>query len=606
MANLLNIQSLSDLSSVETDLTDDVCVTSSYSAALYLSPSERALEIDNRRHMRDCALAPLMRKLRRPVPYRKQLGLNLSAMAELAGVTRSTVAAALCHHDYLELVSFGGQQNRRLVTEQARKAGYGHNVDSRRVRIARVEGHNKAAIFPIFYPEKAPSILWVLNFDGIRSGAAAIPGKQARLRWMLEQHGYLPDEAIADFAGCTSRGVRKARARLQLNPQSSGSSHTSGSSGSSRNPQSSGVSDRLSSAAQISAAPITAPLEGESSGSSHMPENWDVARLDPESSGVSYRPLRATRTDANPEQIPFPSTSMMGEEHEAAVPQARRDTLSADAPAARQVDGSYGNEKGYAQVGSCAEGDVYGVAEDSAGLTVHSLPLLDDEGQVEAAEVQSTEQSSINDLLDELLFFPNPMEGGEHAPAVLQADTESDDCEEGVLNSETDFAEGVNIAPVLNAPGISEADDCEEGILNSATDFAEMLCTEDAVPEKGPAEGAVLKVAEGCAGPAVQSPSPMLDGGAEAAQARLNRYAPKMPKRPAFSGLMRHDHLYAPESAAAVEEQELREQRREAKDHLLRRLLGEETTVQVKAPRPVFQVRSRMRDRYAVRSQPRA
>lgn len=171
-------------------------------------------------------IAERMRELHRPVLYRRRPNMTLPEMAESAGVDRETLAACLVHHGYLELVPYGGTQNRRLVTDQAFAAGLGHNVDAGRLRIAHVEGRNRAATFPVFYKDEVASFLWTLDLAGIRDRAATIPGKQARLRWVMDHHGYLPNATVATFAGCTSRAVEKARARAEAAESSVASSMT--------------------------------------------------------------------------------------------------------------------------------------------------------------------------------------------------------------------------------------------------------------------------------------------------------------------------------------------------------------------------------------------
>lgn len=158
-------------------------------------------------------LAERMRELRQPLLSRPKRGLTVREMAERAGVDRETMACALQHHGYLELVPFGGPNRRRLVTRAAEKAELGHNPDGSRNHVARLEGMNVSSAFPVFYDEHFEAILWTLDFDGIGSKAAAITNKRARLRWLLENHDYLPNKAIAGFAGCTCRAVEKALSR---------------------------------------------------------------------------------------------------------------------------------------------------------------------------------------------------------------------------------------------------------------------------------------------------------------------------------------------------------------------------------------------------------
>lgn len=156
-------------------------------------------------------LAARMQALRRPLPTRNKRGLTLAAMSALVGVERSTLTALLEHHGYLELVPFGGHQRRRLVTQTAFDAGVGHNADPSRTRSRNLDGEARAIVFPVFYAEAVPSIMWSLDWEGIRRDAAGVPNKRDRMRWLLSNHPYLPDQTLADLAGYSLRGLKKAR-----------------------------------------------------------------------------------------------------------------------------------------------------------------------------------------------------------------------------------------------------------------------------------------------------------------------------------------------------------------------------------------------------------
>lgn len=162
--------------------------------------------------------AEQMRRLRRPLPARNRRGMTVAEMAEHAGLNRETLACLLEHHGYLELVPFGGRQRRRLVTDRAFAAGLGHNADASHTRVARVEGARRAGVFPVFYPEHVPAILWTLDHPGIVRAMAAIPRKRDRLAWLLVQHGHLPTAELADLSGFSRRGIEKARERLNTVP----------------------------------------------------------------------------------------------------------------------------------------------------------------------------------------------------------------------------------------------------------------------------------------------------------------------------------------------------------------------------------------------------
>jgi hypothetical protein len=155
-----------------------------------------------------------MRHFRRPLLRRDRIGLPLQEIADIAHMPIATLTALLEHHGYIETVPYGGQQRRRLVTDQAFYAEFGHNVDGGAARIAHLEGHNRASVFPVFYPEVVSAILWTLDLEGIAAHAASITNKHQRLQWLLGAHSYLPNAEIARLGGCSRGGVEKARARL--------------------------------------------------------------------------------------------------------------------------------------------------------------------------------------------------------------------------------------------------------------------------------------------------------------------------------------------------------------------------------------------------------
>lgn len=141
---------------------------------------------------------------------RKKYGLTLNAIADRTGIAKATLVSLMEHHGLLELVQFGLEQKRRLVTEVAYHAHLGHNVNPAN-RIGHVEGQEKAANFPVFYEERLPDILWMLDFEGIKETVSKLSTKKAKLSYLLGHHGYLPDGEIAALAGYNRSGVIKAR-----------------------------------------------------------------------------------------------------------------------------------------------------------------------------------------------------------------------------------------------------------------------------------------------------------------------------------------------------------------------------------------------------------
>ncbi len=146
------------------------------------------------------------------LPARDKVGVTLNEFATLAGLNRATLVALLEHHGFVELAYYGGRQRRCLVTQTAYDTEFGHNVTPSN-RVVRLDGHNRTAVFPVFYRERLADILWCLDYDGIRGRAASISNKRQRLKWLLENHSYLPDQEVADLAGCTRRGVIAAKTR---------------------------------------------------------------------------------------------------------------------------------------------------------------------------------------------------------------------------------------------------------------------------------------------------------------------------------------------------------------------------------------------------------
>jgi hypothetical protein len=188
---------------------DQAEVTALYDALAIRDLGDEPGLVDGRHGLR----AERMRELRRPLHWRPRRGLAIAELAGWAGVDRETMAAALERHGFLELVPYGGKQRRRLLTDTAVMAGYGHNVDAAHCRIGRLEGHNRANVFPVIYPGCARAVLWALDLDGIRTTAGQMEKKRQRLQWLLTHHAYLPNAFLAEVADCTIRAVEKARAR---------------------------------------------------------------------------------------------------------------------------------------------------------------------------------------------------------------------------------------------------------------------------------------------------------------------------------------------------------------------------------------------------------
>jgi hypothetical protein len=156
------------------------------------------------------------RKKRR-LPTRRKIGITLNTIAKRTGVERATLVSLMEHHGLLELVQFGLDQRRRMVTKDAYNKNLGHNVNPQN-RIGHLEGYGKAATFPVFYEDQLEGIMWMLDLDGIKDGVSKLDGKKAKLKWLLTEHAYLPDQEIATQAGYTRRAVLNARQNRQLRP----------------------------------------------------------------------------------------------------------------------------------------------------------------------------------------------------------------------------------------------------------------------------------------------------------------------------------------------------------------------------------------------------
>lgn len=152
------------------------------------------------------------RSHRKPLVRLGRIGLTITEIASRHFIRRSTLVALMEHHGFLELAPYGGTQSRRLVTEAAFHGEFGHNVHPEN-RIGHLEGFNRSCVFPVFYPEKIGSILWCLDLRGIKEEAEAQGGKRKKLAWLLENHPYLPNEEVADIAGCSVSGVKQGRRR---------------------------------------------------------------------------------------------------------------------------------------------------------------------------------------------------------------------------------------------------------------------------------------------------------------------------------------------------------------------------------------------------------
>lgn len=155
----------------------------------------------------------------RTLNARKKFGLTLTTIAKRKRIKVATLASLLEHHGLLELVQYGLDQKRRMVTQQACDVGLGHNVNPVN-RIGHLEGHGKSSPFPVFYEERLSDIMWMLDVVGIRRKVMKLDGKKSKLSWLLQNHPYLPDEEIATLTGYHRNAARVARRRFAQQPPS--------------------------------------------------------------------------------------------------------------------------------------------------------------------------------------------------------------------------------------------------------------------------------------------------------------------------------------------------------------------------------------------------
>lgn len=151
----------------------------------------------------------------RPIPTRDRRGLRVPEFAERVGIERATLDALLSHHAFLELRPFGRNQSRLVVSDAAFAAEVGHMVGPKS-RIGHLEGHAKAAPFPVFYDERIDDVMECLGWDEIVAHVERTSTKRGKLEWLLTEHGYLPDGELARLSGYSRRGVIKARDAAEL------------------------------------------------------------------------------------------------------------------------------------------------------------------------------------------------------------------------------------------------------------------------------------------------------------------------------------------------------------------------------------------------------
>ena len=150
-------------------------------------------------------------KKKRKLLTRHKFGLGVREVAKRAGIAPATLVSLMEHHGILELVQFGLNQKRRLVSDTTFHAEFGHNVYS--TKHIALEGKAKSSPFPVFYEDRLQELLWMLDYPGIMKAVLNIQSKKGKLAWLLSEHSYLPDIEIANLAGYSAFRVSKARQR---------------------------------------------------------------------------------------------------------------------------------------------------------------------------------------------------------------------------------------------------------------------------------------------------------------------------------------------------------------------------------------------------------
>lgn len=157
---------------------------------------------------------PAGRRMRKTHPQRKlgKRGLGVADAAARLGIPQDAFRGLCDHHGILELAPYGGQQQRRLVSDKAMAAGLGWNSDPSGVRSARLDGFSKSVVFPVFDTDRLSDLGWILDWEGIKAKVAELATKEARVAFLLEGFPELTDKAVGELAGVSRAGVQRRRA----------------------------------------------------------------------------------------------------------------------------------------------------------------------------------------------------------------------------------------------------------------------------------------------------------------------------------------------------------------------------------------------------------
>lgn len=153
----------------------------------------------------------------RPQAQRKR-GMTIGEIAGRDGLwgegpspDKETLYRLLQESCWLERAPFGRDQSRWFVTDKAVEGGYGQTVDPSNTHSFVLSGPKKSFPFPVFYEDKVRDVVWTLSWDVILDHLDTFATKKERLAWLMAQHSYLPNKAIAHLSGMGIATVERRR-----------------------------------------------------------------------------------------------------------------------------------------------------------------------------------------------------------------------------------------------------------------------------------------------------------------------------------------------------------------------------------------------------------
>lgn len=162
----------------------------------------------------------LASKKLKPPQARRKRGLTIQEIAsrddlwgERPSPAKETLYRLLEENCWLERAPFGREQSRWFVTDKAIEGGYGQTVDPSNLHSFTISGPKKSFPFPVFYEDKVLGVVWTLGWDAILDHLKTLATKKERLAWLMAQHSYLPNKAIAGLSGANVRTVERKRSQ---------------------------------------------------------------------------------------------------------------------------------------------------------------------------------------------------------------------------------------------------------------------------------------------------------------------------------------------------------------------------------------------------------